>query len=315
MKVLVTGGAGFIGSHVCEQLLKRGDRVLCVDNFNDYYNPQRKWKNIEPFLKDENFKLFNRDIKEAGDLEEVFSEGVDKVVHLAARAGVRSSIENPEIYVKDNVDGTLNMLELSRKFKVKNFVFASSSSVYGNRSDGPFRETDNVDNPISPYAATKKSCELLCHAHSHLFGLNVTCLRFFTVYGSRGRPDMAPLKFTDKIARGEWIEVYGDGNSIRDFTHVSDTVRGVLLALDRDLKYEVINLGNSKPARLMELVKAIERSLGKEARIKFSEPQSGDVALTHSDSTKAKDLLGFEAKVSLQDGVRELVDWYKENIA
>lgn len=315
MKVLVTGGAGFIGSHVCDALLKRGDRVLCVDNFNDYYNPQRKWKNVEPLLKNENFKLFNRDIKEVGDLEEVFSEGVDKVVHLAARAGVRASIECPDDYVRDNINGLLNMLELCKKFKVKSFVFASSSSVYGNRSDGPFKETDNVDNPISPYAATKKSGELLCHTYSHLFGLNVTCLRFFTVYGSRGRPDMAPFKFTDKIARGEWIEIYGDGNAVRDFTHVSDTVRGVLLALDKDLKYEIINLGNSRPVRLMELVKAIESSLGKEARMKFVEPQVGDVALTHSDSSKARELLGFEAKVSLQEGVRELVDWYKENIA
>ncbi|MFH1406101.1 MAG: NAD-dependent epimerase/dehydratase family protein, partial [Nanoarchaeota archaeon] len=260
MKILVTGGAGFIGSHVCDALLARGDIVICVDNFNDYYDPKTKEENIKHNFSNSNFRLFRIDILNQERLKEIFQqERPDKVIHLAARAGVRPSIKDSHLYYDVNVKGTLNLLELAKEFKIKNFIFASSSSVYGNREKGPFSETDCVDFPISPYAATKKAGEELCYTYHHLYGLNVFCLRFFTVYGPRGRPDMAPLKFTKLVDKGQEIEVYGDGTSRRDYTYVSDIVKGVLAALDRGFGYEIFNLGGSNPMEVNYLISLIEK--------------------------------------------------------
>src|SRR3989344_3090217 len=251
MKILVTGGAGFIGSHVSEELLVRGDEVVSIDNFNDYYNPKIKDRNIIDCCNRDNFKLYKGDILDYSLMKNIFArEEPKKIIHLAARAGVRPSINNPFLYEEVNIRGTLNLLELAKEFKLDNFVFASSSSVYGNRTDGCFKETDNVDKPISPYAASKKAGELFCHTYSNLYDLNCSCLRFFTVYGPRGRPDMAPFKFVDKIARGEEIEIYGEGISKRDYTYIDDIVEGVAIALEGNFRYEIFNLGGSNPIQL-----------------------------------------------------------------
>ena len=311
MNVVVTGGAGFIGSHLCEALLNRGDAVVCVDEFNDYYDPKIKQRNIQECLKNKQFKLYRTDIRNIDALKKVFSENkIDKVVHLAARAGVRPSIKDPLLYQEVNVQGTLNLLELSKN--VKNFAFGSSSSVYGN-AQTPFSESANVDKPISPYAATKKAGELLCHSFHHLYGVPVTCLRFFTVYGPRGRPDMAPYKFPSLIYEGKAIEMYGDGSSKRDYTFVSDIVAGILLALDANLPYEIINLGNSRTISLASFIALIEELTGKKASVKKMPPQPGDVGITCADVSKAKKLLGWSPHVRIEEGMKKFVEWYREN--
>lgn len=313
MIVLVTGGAGFIGSHLCDALLARGDEVICIDSFNDYYDSKIKENNIKHNVNNKNFKLFKIDILDSAGMESVFeSEKPDKVVHLAARAGVRPSLNNPLFYEKVNIRGTLNLLELAKEFNVKNFIFGSSSSVYGNRKASPFSEGDNVDFPVSPYAATKKAGELLCYTYHHLYGINVSCLRFFTVYGPRGRPDMAPLKFTKLIDSGEEVEIYGDGTSQRDYTYVGDIVEGILSALDANSGYEIFNLGSSDPVELNYFISLIEKALGKEARRKYVEKQQGDVGVTFADISKAKKLLSYDPKIGVEEGVRKLVEWYKQ---
>jgi len=313
MKILVTGGAGFIGSHVCDNLLARGDEVICVDNMNDYYSVSVKEKNIAHNLENEKYTFIRADITNYGEMEKVFSAGVDKVINLAARAGVRPSIDDPFIYEDVNYKGLLNMLELSRKFGIKNFVSASSSSVYGNRSKGPFSETDSVDKPISPYAATKKAGEEMCYTYHHLYGLNVSCLRFFTVYGPRGRPDMAPLKFTKMISNGEEIQVYGNGTSSRDYTYVSDIVAGVIAALDGDFGYEIFNLGGSSPVELNHFISVIEDAVGKKAVKKHVNMQPGDVLVTYADISKSEKMLGYQPKVRFEEGIRKLVEWYGDS--
>jgi UDP-glucuronate 4-epimerase len=311
MKILVTGGAGFIGSHVCDALLERGDSVICVDNFNDYYSPEIKRGNIKHNLDNEEFKLFETDILDFEGMKKIFeSEELDKVVHLAARAGVRPSIKNPFLYQEVNVKGTLNLLELAKDFNIKNFIFGSSSSVYGNNKKIPFSEEDNVDFPISPYAATKKEGELNCYTYHHLHGLNISCLRFFTVYGPRGRPDMAPYLFTKTIFEGGLITRYGDGSTSRDYTYVSDIVKGIMAALDKDLKFEIINLGNSSPVRLNELIAVVEKHVGKKVEIVSEEIPQGDVIITYADISKAQKLLGYVPQVSLDEGIGKLVKWY-----
>ncbi len=314
MKILVTGGAGFIGSHTVAALLNRGEEVICVDNFNDYYDPHIKKKNIGLFLKNKNFKLYREDITAFKNIEKIFKkEKPRKVCHLAARAGVRASIENPFIYQETNVKGTLNMLELAGKYGVENFVLASSSSVYGNSKEVPFSEAQNVDNPISPYAATKKACELMAYVYSHLYGLNCTCLRFFTVYGPAGRPDMAPYLFTDAVYRGREIKRFGKGNTKRDYTFVSDIVSGILAAIDKNLKYEIINLGNNKPVELNYFISVIEKLLDKKANIKEYPKQAGDVDITYADISKAKRLLGYSPKTKIEEGMQKFIEWYLEN--
>ena len=313
-RILVTGGAGFIGSHVCEALLARGDEVICVDNFNDYYDPCLKEKNIVNALKDEKYKLYRVDILDDVGMREVFEEEkVDKVVHLAAMAGVRYSIENPRKYYEVNVMGTLNLLEICKEFGVKDFVYASSSSVYGERDDWPFRESDESRKQICQYAATKKACEVMCYVYYKLNGMNVNCLRFFTVYGPRGRVDMSPMIFTKKIDSEEEIEIFGDGAARRDFTYVGDIVSGVLGAIDNNKGYEIYNLGRGKVVELKkDFISAVENALGKKAKLKFTNAAAGDVKLTSADISKASRDLGYNPKVDIEEGMKRMVKWYKE---
>lgn len=305
MNIIITGAAGFIGSWTAKELVKQGHNVAGIDNFNDYYNPQFKKSNI----KELKIKFYDADVRDYGKLKDIFKAGkIDAVIHLAAMVGVRPSIENPFVYEEVNVKGTLNMLELAKENKVKKFVFASSSSVYGNSKEIPFNE-EGKTNPISPYAATKKAGEALCHSYSYLYNLPITCLRFFTVYGPNGRPDMAPYKFVDKIAHGVPIEMYGDGTTRRDYTFVSDIVSGVVKSID--LKgFETINLGCGNPVKLKDFISVIEKNLGKKAKIVQKEMQMGDVEQTYADISKAKKLLGYSPKVKVEEGMKIFCDWY-----
>lgn len=308
--ILVTGGAGFIGSHLCDFLLQNGKKVVCVDNFNDYYSPKIKKKNIEHNLKNQNFILYKKDFSDFKSMKAIFEKHLpDKVAHLGARAGVRPSIENPFVYEESNLKGTLNLLELSKN-KVKKFVFASSSSVYGRTSKVPFSEKDIVDRPVSPYAATKISGEHLCYTYSYLYNLDVVCLRFFTVYGPRGRPDMAPYLFTDLIYNDKPITVFGDGNSKRDYTYVDDVISGVYAALEKKFGFEVFNLGNSKTVKLSRLIEVIETNLGKKAQIIRKEIPKADVIQTYADISKSKKMLGYNPKTSIEEGMKRFTEWY-----
>ena len=310
--ILVTGGAGFIGSHVCDKLLQLGNKVICVDNLNNYYSPKRKIKNVQHNFDNPNFEFITLDIQHKEQLTEVFKEHkITRICHLAARAGVRPSIENPLLYRDTNVTGTLNLLELAKLFEVHNFIFASSSSVYGNSEKVPFRELDNVDFPISPYAASKKACELFCYTYSHLCDINVTCLRFFTVYGPRGRPDMAPYLFTQRIGKGLPIKKFGDGTTKRDYTYIADIVEGVIKALERPFKFEIINLGNNKSVELNHFIRVIEEAVGKKAIIEEHPMQKGDVHITFADVSKAKGLLDYEPKTTIEEGMKKFVEWFK----
>ncbi len=320
MNILVTGGAGFIGSHLCERLLAMGEMVIALDNISGSPIGESKRKNISGCMGDKNFRLHDEDIRDAGKMDFIFyKEKPDIVVHLGARAGVRESLLHPEQYIKTNIDGTKNLLELAVKYKVKNFIFASSSSVYGTNSKVPFSESDPLENVVSPYAQTKKDGEILCKEYHDKHMLNVICLRFFTVYGPRGRIDMAPYKFVDSVSRGEPIEVYMDekefetGNMARDFTYVSDIVEGIVLCLDKKFGFATFNLGRGEPVRLNEFIATIEKHLGKKAVKKFVGRQKGDVPITFADTTKARKYLGYEPKVSLDEGLKLFVDWYNEN--
>ncbi len=313
--VLVTGGAGFIGSHLVERLLGEGRwRVAVVDDFNDFYDPALKRRNVEPHLGREEFELFEADIRDRAALEEIFREGTfDVVVHLAARAGVRPSLAEPVLYTETNVGGTVNLLESAREHNVKQFVFGSSSSVYGENEKVPFAEDDPIFKPISPYAATKAAGELLCHTYSHLFGMRCIALRFFTVYGARQRPDLAIHKFARLISEGKPIPVFGDGTTRRDYTYVEDIVAGVRAAMDYEASpYEVVNLGGSRTVSLSELIALLERELGQRAVIDRQPPQPGDVPQTFADVTKARRLLGYEPSTPIEEGIRRFVRWFKE---
>ncbi|MBI2575334.1 GDP-mannose 4,6-dehydratase [Candidatus Woesearchaeota archaeon] len=313
MNVLVTGGAGFIGSHVADKLLERGDKVSCVDNFNDYYEPEMKKRNIKQAQQNRNFTLYREDILNLKQMEDIFGKAKpEAVIHLAARVGVRPSLKEPLLYEEVNVKGTLHILELCRKHGIRKIVFASSSSVYGANKKVPFSEDDRTDRPISPYGATKKAGELLCHSYNSLYRMDISCLRFFTVYGERGRPDMAPYKFTKLISEGKEIDVSGDGRTKRDYTYVADIVQGVTAALDRELGYEIINLGNSNTVELQYLIGLIEKELGKKARIKEMPMQPGDLPVTCADITKAKRLLGFSPRTKIEAGIKNLVAWYNQ---
>lgn len=313
MKILVTGGAGFIGSHLIKKLLDKNISVVCVDNFNDYYNPQTKEKNISGFINNPNFKLYREDIRNFEALDKIFEkERIDKIVHLAAMAGVRNSIRYPVLYSEVNIQGTINLLELARKYKIKNFIFASSSSVYGGNTKVPFLENDPVNHPISPYAATKKAGELICHAYHHLYHLNITCLRFFTVYGPAGRPDMAPYKFTRKILAGEEILMFGDGSSQRNYTYIDDIIEGIFSALNKKLGYEIINLGGFELVSLKDFISLIENIGGKKAKIKKVAEQPGDMPITSADISKAKQLLNYNPKTDIKKGMTIFIDWFKK---
>ena len=314
--VLVTGGAGFIGSHLVARLLAEGAwRVLVVDDFNDFYDPSVKRRNVEPHAGREEFKLHEADIRDRAALEEIFkATRFDVIVHLAARAGVRPSLVEPVLYAETNINGTLNLLELAREHGVRQFVFGSSSSVYGENEKVPFAEEDKVDEPISPYAATKGAGELLCHTYSHLFGLRCVALRFFTVYGARQRPDLAIHKFARLISKGEPIPVFGDGTTRRDYTYVDDIIAGVRAAMDYEASdYEVFNLGESRTVELRELIALIEKELGREAVIDRKPLQPGDVPQTFADISKARRMLGYDPRTPIEEGIRRFVEWFKGN--
>ncbi len=311
MNVLVTGGAGFIGSHLVERLLDRHDKVVVLDDFNDFYDPAIKRRNIAAFAS--RVQLVEADIGDTAKLRETFQQGrFDTIVHLAARAGVRPSLAQPQLYTQVNIVGTQNLLELAREFGVKKFVFGSSSSVYGVNEKVPFAEADPIFNPISPYAATKLAGEALCHVYHHLYGLDIACLRFFTVYGPRQRPDLAIHKFTRAIAAGKPIEIFGDGTTARDYTYVDDILQGVLACLDRKLGYAIINLGESRTVKLLELVGLIEKALGKTAKLQSLPPQPGDVPITYADISKAREVLGYRPQVGIEEGIARFVDWFKK---
>ncbi|MBM4143645.1 MAG: NAD-dependent epimerase/dehydratase family protein [Lentisphaerae bacterium] len=312
MRILVTGGAGFIGSHLADRLLARGDTVVAVDDFNDYYDPAAKQRNIAGALRSARMTLVKGDIRDAALLERVCAaRAFDVIVHLAARAGVRPSLEQPLLYEDVNCRGTLNLLECARRHGIRRFVFASSSSVYGNVREIPFREDARIDRPVSPYAATKAAGELYCHNYHHLYGISATALRFFTVYGPRGRPDMAIYKFTDLIERGAPVPFYGDGSTARDYTYYTDIIAGVEAAIDRDLGFEIINLGESRTTTLAALVAIIERALGKPAGIHPLPLQPGDVLLTCADVSKARRLLDYNPSTTVEEGVARFVEWYR----
>ena len=313
MKILVTGGAGFIGSHICEALLKRGDEVICVDNFDNYYDPKIKRENVKKLKIEPKFTLIESDIKDKEAMGNIFNKyKIDKVIHLAAKVGVRPSIEDPLSYMENNIIGTLNILEQSKKHNVKYFILGSSSSVYGDRLKCPFSEKDEAK-PISPYAASKKSCEELCFTYHSLHNLKVCCLRFFTVYGPRGRPDMAIANFTRLIDQDKPIPVYGDGNSKRDYTYIADIVKGVLSATDAEFNFEIINLGSNNPIQLTKLISLIGKNLGKQPKIENLPEQQGDVPFTFADISKANKLLGYQPSVSIEEGIKNFVLWYKNN--
>ncbi len=315
MQVLVTGGAGFIGSHLCEALLKRGDNITIIDDLNDFYDPKIKQNNLADIRKVREYKFYQCDIRNAKEMREIFlKEAPDAVIHLAARAGVRPSLAAPLLYEEVNVIGTLHLLELCREMPVKNFVFASSSSVYGINSKLPFSENDPIERPISPYATTKRSGELLAFNYSHLYSVPITCLRFFTVYGPRQRPEMGIHKFTRKVFNSETVEVYGDGTSKRDYTYIDDIIEGIIAALDQPKPFAIYNLGDSSPILLSELLDVIEQSIGKKAIRKYLPDQPGDVPATIADISLAKSELGFEPKVPLKTGVKRFVDWYQEQL-
>ncbi len=313
MTILITGCAGFIGSHVLDRLLGMGENVIGVDNFDLFYDPAIKMRNIQHNMDSENFILYRADIRDKKQMEKVFKENnVETIIHLAARAGVRPSIDDPVLYEDVNIKGTINLLELSKVHRIGNFIFGSSSSVYGINEKIPFSEDDPVDKAISPYAASKRACEIFCNTYHHLYGIPMACLRFFTVYGPRQRPEMAIHKFTRMIDQGKEIEMYGDGKSRRDYTYIGDIVDGITAALYRKSGYEIINLGNSDVVALRDLVYLIEGNLGKKARIKQLPDQPGDVPVTYADISKARKLLGFIPRVSIEEGIERFVEWYKE---
>jgi UDP-glucuronate 4-epimerase len=313
--ILVTGGAGFIGSHLCGRLLREGHPVICLDNFDSFYDPNIKIRNVEGWGKTfpDRFELITGDIRNAEHLREVFKKNrIDLVVHLAARAGVRPSIEQPLLYQDVNIRGTIVLLEACKEFGIKDFIFASSSSVYGENQRVPFSEEDLDIQPVSPYGATKRAGELLCYSYHHLYGMNIACLRIFTAYGPGQRPDMAIHKFTRLIDRGEKVPMYGDGSSRRDYTYIDDLVEGILSIIHRHKGFEVYNLGESQTTSLIELIKLIEEAFGKKANIEMLDSQPGDVSVTYADITKAKRMLGYQPGVNMKEGIKQFVEWYKK---
>lgn len=323
MTVLVTGGAGFIGSHTCEKLLSDGHNIVTVDNFNDYYNPEYKRWNVEEIktkskLTNGSFKCFEGDIRDFKFLDDVFANNMpDAVIHLAACAGVRPSIEDPMLYADVNINGTLNILECLKKYGIKKFLFASSSSVYGNNEKVPFSEFDSVDRPISPYAATKKAGELICHTYHHLYDINTACLRFFTVYGPRQRPDLAIYKFTKLIFEGKQIPFYGDGSSERDYTFIDDIVDGIMKAFqwvdNKEKRYGIFNLGESNTISLSRMVETIEKVSGRKAVLNIQPLQPGDVNRTFADISHSKKILEYNPSTDFEEGIKIFIDWYKNN--
>lgn len=312
MRILVTGAAGFIGSHLCERLVRDAQIVVGLDNFDPFYDRSIKERNLSGLRGKVSFDFVEGDIRNSECVDDICSNGIDLIIHLAARAGVRPSIADPLGYLDSNINGTAVMLEAARKCGIKKFVFASSSSVYGNNKKVPFSETDSVDFPISPYAATKKAGEIICHTYSHLYNIDMTCLRLFTVYGPRQRPDLAIHKFAKLIERGEPIPVFGDGSMMRDFTYIDDIIDGVIGAINNCKGYEIYNLGESRPVRLDSLIERIEKALNKKVIIKRLPVPAGDVKQTYADITKAKDKFGYNPATDIDKGLSEFVKWFRE---
>jgi len=311
MKTVVTGGGGFIGSHLCEALLRDGHRVTALDCFDDFYAPAQKRRNLCKLASNPLFKLIEGDIRTSENILRAITPETEIVVHLAARAGVRPSIEQPLLYQDVNIRGTMVLLEAVKQIKGCKFIFGSSSSVYGNNAKVPFAETDNVDAPISPYAATKRAGELICRTYHHLYGIPTTCLRFFTVYGPRQRPDLAIHKFAALMEAGKSIPVFGDGSMQRDYTYVDDIVHGVQRAIERCSGFATYNLGNSSPISLNELIAALEATLGRKAIIKRLPLQPGDVNRTFADITLASSELGFAPQTNFHAGIAHFVQWFR----
>lgn len=314
--ILVTGGAGFIGSHLVDLLLNEGGwNVTVVDDLNDFYSPELKRANIEAARNHPGFEFVELDIRNAERLRDVFDRrGLDCIVHLAARAGVRPSLREPKLYAETNINGTLNLLELARDYEVGQFVFGSSSSVYGINCKVPFSEDDRIHQPISPYASTKAAGELLCHTYSHLYDIRTVCLRFFTVYGARQRPDLAIHKFTRLITEGRSIQLFGDGSSRRDYTYIDDIIQGVRASIDYDAStHEVFNLGESETTELKRLVELLEENLGVKAAVDWQPMQPGDVPVTFADISKAERLLNYKPTTRIEDGIPKFVEWFRSS--
>jgi UDP-glucuronate 4-epimerase len=312
MKAVVTGAAGFIGSHLTERLLNDGWTVVGVDNFDEFYDPRIKHRNIAACLSHPRFTLVEADIRDKAAMDRAIAGDIETIVHLAARAGVRPSIAEPVLYTDVNINGTVVLLEVARQRGIPKFIFASSSSVYGNNRKVPFSEGDNVDFPISPYAATKRAGELICHAHHHLYGIAINCLRFFTVYGPRQRPDLAIHKFARLIEEGKPVPVYGDGTMMRDFTYIDDIINGVVGAMDRCTGYEIYNLGESRPISVNDLIAELEISLGKKALKTHLPLQPGDVDRTFADVAKAERDLGYKPSTDIRTGIARFVAWLRQ---
>lgn len=315
MNILVTGAAGFIGSHVAEVLLARGDEVTGLDNFNDYYDPARKRANVALLTREPRFTLHKADVRDAETMERICTESrFDTVVHLAAMANVRYSIERAPLYVDVNVRGTVNLLEAARKASIPHFVFASTSSVYGRTERLPFREDDPLGRPLAPYPATKIAGEVMGHAYHKLFGLSFTALRFFSVYGPRGRPDMMPYIVTDCIVHDREFALYEAGEMYRDWTYITDIVSGVVTTVDHPMGYEIINLGHGEPVRMADFVELVEELVGEKAKMTTPPAPSSEPAINYADTTKARELLGYEPAISVSEGMHRFWEWYQSEI-
>lgn len=316
LKVVVTGGAGFIGSNVAEELLKRGYLVVIIDNLNGAYDQKIKRSNLAAVAKkdtNKSLQIYKADICNKRMMQVIFErEQPDVICHLAARAGVRPSIDDPEEYMRSNIMGTLIMLEMAKQFDINHVVFASSSSVYGERDSVPFTEDDPAGKPSSPYGMTKRAGELLAYTYHHLYGMSITCLRLFTVYGPRGRIDMAPFIFLNAIHQGKKLTVFGDGSAIRDFTYIDDIVDGIIRSIDKPLGFKILNLGRGEPVVLIDFIRTIEKIVGKKAIIEYTQSFSGDVPVTHADVSRAQELLGYVPKTSVEEGMCNMYEWYKE---
>ncbi len=312
MTILLTGGAGFIGSHLTDQLLTDGHTVICLDNIDDYYEPALKRANVALYITHPNFLFVLGDVRDGALLNSLFGQyPIQAVIHLAARAGVRPSVQNPSLYVDVNINGTLTLLEAMRRVGVKKMVLASSSSVYGNGTGYPVQESDVADRPLSPYAASKRGAELLAHTYHHLYGFDIMCLRFFTVYGPRQRPEMAISQFTHRILHHKPITFFGNGSTSRDYTFVTDTVTGIVLALHGPSGFWILNIGSNDPVSLRRLVDVIEQTIGHPAQIDWQPMQPGDVEHTRADLTLAQQVLGYAPKVSLASGIQQFINWSK----
>jgi UDP-glucuronate 4-epimerase len=314
MRILITGGAGFIAFHLASRLLQEQHHVSLLDNFNDFYNPELKRKNVRDLQAAASVDVYEVDILDCDALSQAFEKcRPDVVVHLAAWAGVRPSLEKPALYAAVNVTGTVNVLELVREYGPKCFIFGSSSSVYGGNEKTPFSEADPVDRPVSPYAATKRAGELVCHTYSQNFPMNITCLRFFTVYGPRQRPEMAIHKFAQRIWDNLEIPVFGNGGSRRDYTYVDDIVAGITAAIEVNPRFAILNLGESQTTSLLDLIHYLENALGKKARLRFLPNQPGDMLITYADIESARRLLGYDPKTPISLGIERFAAWFKES--